>query len=385
MQVEHVGHVPTPLSTAGSSIATVIRELARQQERAGGRTTVAVSHNRDLRIPNATNLLVDYTATCPREWFTPWEYRADFVAGALGLTRPHAGRIQRPAIDAMREAKPDVVVVHDGHYGAAGLPEWRKRWPEVRLVLHIHNPLSRSYGGRELRRLLSSTDGLIFVSEYSRTELARRCDPFPVPSGVVLNGVNGEVFHPRGRTESARVRVTFAGQVAPHKGAHVLLDAVAASRLEAPVVRVVGSQSHMRHDELSEYERGLRRQAEGLGLDVEWIPFTDQERLAGILRDTDVFCMPSLWEEPFGMAALEAMSCGAAVIASRRGGLPEACGTGAVLIEPEDTEEFASALDALQDPAQRESRQRAALAWASTRTWKASFDSYQGALSEFVS
>jgi len=384
MRAEHVGHVPTPLSTAGSSIATVIGELAHQQSLAGGRTTVVVSHNRDLRIQDACNALVDYTSTCPRQWFTPWEYRADFIAGNLGAIRPYAGRLQLPAIEAMRRADPDVVVVHDGHYGAASLPLWRREWPAGRLVLHVHNPLSRSYGRRELRRTLSAAEGLVFVSEHSRTQLVQRCDPLPVPSAVVPNGVNAGVFHPRGRKESERIRVTFAGQVAPHKGAHLLLEAIAASRLEEPLLRVVGSRSHMRYDDLSGYERSLRQRADDLGIEVEWIPFVARPILASILRDTDIFCMPSLWDEPFGMAALEAMSCGAAVIASRRGGLPEACGTGAILIDPEDTGEFAAALDILGEPRRREVQQGAALAWARTRSWDASFDSFQAAMAVFL-
>jgi hypothetical protein len=47
----HIAQVPTPLATSGSSIATVIRQLTHQHGLLGGRTSVAVAANRDLRIP----------------------------------------------------------------------------------------------------------------------------------------------------------------------------------------------------------------------------------------------------------------------------------------------------------------------------------------------
>jgi glycosyltransferase involved in cell wall biosynthesis len=51
-----------------------------------------------------------------------------------------------------------------------------------------------------------------------------------------------------------------------------------------------------------------------------------------VYRETRLLLVPSVWEEGFGMVALEAQSCGIPVIASDRGGLPEAVGDGGVLV-----------------------------------------------------
>jgi glycogen(starch) synthase len=60
----------------------------------------------------------------------------------------------------------------------------------------------------------------------------------------------------------------------------------------------------------------------------------------------DVLCQPSL-VEPFGIAALEALAAGKAVVATRVGGPPEFVPEGGgVLVEPEDTAAIAAALDA---------------------------------------
>lgn len=54
--------------------------------------------------------------------------------------------------------------------------------------------------------------------------------------------------------------------------------------------------------------------------------------MRSVYRQTRLLIVPSRWEEGFGMVALEAQSCGIPVIASRRGGLPEAVGDGGLLI-----------------------------------------------------
>lgn len=55
--------------------------------------------------------------------------------------------------------------------------------------------------------------------------------------------------------------------------------------------------------------------------------------MRSVYRQTRLLIAPSRWEEGFGMVALEAQSCGIPVIASRRGGLPEAIGDGGLLID----------------------------------------------------
>jgi N-acetyl-alpha-D-glucosaminyl L-malate synthase BshA len=64
------------------------------------------------------------------------------------------------------------------------------------------------------------------------------------------------------------------------------------------------------------------RLAQSLGI-LKSVSFLgDQEDVADILPMADVFLLPSQ-HESFGLAALEAMSCGVPVVGSRIGGLPE--------------------------------------------------------------
>lgn len=72
-----------------------------------------------------------------------------------------------------------------------------------------------------------------------------------------------------------------------------------------------------------------------------------------LLAGATVFAYPSRYEG-FGLPPLEAMAAGIPVVATRAGSLPEILGTGALLVDPLDDDELASALRGLlDDPAAR--------------------------------
>lgn len=137
----------------------------------------------------------------------------------------------------------------------------------------------------------------------------------------------------------------FCGRLVSDKGGQVAIDAFAKVRRRFPVVSltIIGEGPE---------RSALEEQAESLGL-KESVRFTGAlrgEALVMALQTHGCMLVPSLWEEPFGIVALEGMACGNWVIASNRGGLPEAVGVGGECVPP-TVEAFAIAMERYVDRA----------------------------------
>jgi glycosyltransferase involved in cell wall biosynthesis len=136
---------------------------------------------------------------------------------------------------------------------------------------------------------------------------------------LIACGIDTTLFQPsRSGPTQARPRVVFVGRLVREKGCDVLLRAL--RRLDEQAVPftldVIGSGPEL--GRLTELAERL-----GLGSKVRFHGDVVGQPQVEIVQRARVAVVPSIWDEPFGLVAVEAFSCRVPVIAAQVGGLGE--------------------------------------------------------------
>lgn len=142
--------------------------------------------------------------------------------------------------------------------------------------------------------------------------------------------------------------VMALGRVVPEKGFDVILRAMAIVVAKRPraKLKLAGDGAELAN------LRDLVRQL-GLTDNVDLAGWLHPDRVIADMAAHAAVIVPSVWNEPFGLVALEAAQAGRACIASRVGGLPEIVEDGRTgyLVDKGDAEQLAARiLDLMADP-----------------------------------
>ncbi|GIW46739.1 MAG: hypothetical protein KatS3mg078_0616 [Deltaproteobacteria bacterium] len=112
--------------------------------------------------------------------------------------------------------------------------------------------------------------------------------------------------------------VSFAGRMVREKGVDVLLRAFSEVIKHVPEAKLILAGDGPKRKELETMARQL-----GASNNVTFLGHIPREKLEEVFSSSWVQVIPSIWEEPFGNVALEAMARGTVVVASSAGGLKE--------------------------------------------------------------
>jgi len=170
---------------------------------------------------------------------------------------------------------------------------------------------------------------VVAVSRGMRDDILRSYPALdPAKVRVIYNGIDVEAWHPVEDPEllaglgidPARPSVVFVGRITRQKGLPYLLRAAAQLPPEVQLVLCAGAPDTP--EILAEVE-GLVRGLQATRAGVVWIDrMLPRRELCAILTAATTFVCPSMYE-PLGIVNLEAMACGAAVVGTATGGIPE--------------------------------------------------------------
>lgn len=228
------------------------------------------------------------------------------------------------------------------------------------------------------RRIRQQADLVIVPSDATREDVVRYLHIAPDRIAVVPWGCD-ERFQPRHNPERlAIVQQKYGlpasyflcvGTLEPRKNVSALLKAYAivreACRVEETKLVVAGRKGWLYAEIFATV------QALGLGQDVIFTDFIEDEDLPDLYRGARLLVFPSLYEG-FGLPILEAMASGVPVVASHTSSMPEVAGDAALLIDPRKPPEIAAGISrVLTDDQLRRTLIQRGLARVQRYTWDA--------------
>lgn len=218
--------------------------------------------------------------------------------------------------------------------------------------------LSEPYRSRALGLIQGharSVDRFIAVSDYYAGHMAQYLRIPGAKVDVVPLGIAVDGFALRDGTASTPFTIGYLGRIAPEKGVHLLCDAYRRLREQGELEGCCLELAGYLGPEHRAYFEGIRRQIGKWGLESEMHyrgPLEFDEKVS-FLQALDIFAVPATYDDPKGLALIEAMACGVPVVAARRGTyveLIERTG-GGVLTPPDDPEALKAELVRLKNDA----------------------------------
>jgi glycosyltransferase involved in cell wall biosynthesis len=251
----------------------------------------------------------------------------------------------------LRRVDPALIEVHNRPEIAVHLA---RRLPRVPVTLLLNNDpqTMRKAESPARRRVLLRQLALVMTSsEYLRTRFLDGLDTAAGRVAVLPNSIDLAELPP----SQPRDRIIlFAGRIVHDKGPDTFVAACAAALPCLPDWRaeMIGADRFRADSPDTEFTRLTRAAAERAG--VHMFGYRDHSAVLQAMACAAIVVVPSRWQEPFGLVALEALASGAALICADRGGLREVAGDAAVYVPADDPQALSQAIVALaRDPERR--------------------------------
>jgi glycosyltransferase involved in cell wall biosynthesis len=294
------------------------------------------------------------------------------------------GFARQVAMDLQRQGCDVIHIQHSSQF-ARVIREYN---PTAKIVLHLHAEWFSQGGSRIFAERLKNIDLVTAVSGYVAAKTRRA---FPEVAGhceVMYNGIDAREFAVEKSYHAAKgttQRILYAGAISPHRGLHVLLQAFKLVVEEHPDVHLdlVGPHgNYALQDTFDVRDERLRQSVAPYYafrplslLKARLLPRSpdrtsykaclasmmpaevaskvtfhgmvgQRPELIGHYYSGDIFVLPSICNDSFGIPVVEAMAAGSPVVASRSGGVIETVREGETgfIVEKNDAEQLAKAL-----------------------------------------
>jgi len=216
------------------------------------------------------------------------------------------------------------------------------------ITLHFHNDPRDMRGSKEIKErifIAKNAAGVYFVSEYIKQCFLEGIDYSFDNLHVLPNAIQRTLV----KKPIKEKEILFVGRLVSSKGCHLYVDAIREIVKNNPewVFKIIGTPKAGQGKLSSTYAIKLINDFESLGPNTKYLGFITNDQVVDHLKKASILVVPSIWQDPFPLTALEGMCNGAAIIASKVGGMVEMLKDIGLLIEDIDEEKLKESINSL--------------------------------------
>jgi glycosyltransferase involved in cell wall biosynthesis len=216
------------------------------------------------------------------------------------------------------------------------------------ISLFFHNDPQTMKGSksiRERKNILSKCAAIFCVSEFIKKKFLEGINNNFQKIHVLYNGVDRKIK----KLPIKKKEILFVGRLVIEKGVHLYVDAIKDLAQKYPEwsFGLIGSFKLGDNKHRNFYSDDIIKKIKAIGPQAQFYGFKNQEFVEEKMKNASIVVIPSIWEEPFGLVAAEAMSNGACIIASKVGGIPEIIKDNGILIDNITLKKLTSKIDFL--------------------------------------
>jgi glycosyltransferase involved in cell wall biosynthesis len=216
-------------------------------------------------------------------------------------------------------------------------------WPGIFFgrpsIVALHTWLSRTNGNVSWKDKLKMKRLKNAVSVIACSDAIRKQN---FPSAIVINNPYNEIIFKQIADIPKNLDFVFLGRLVSDKGADMAIRAFyeifSATKDNAHLsLTIIGDGPEF--ESLTQLVYQLN-----IGSNVKFTGKLHGHELAFCLNQHKYLLVPSIWEEPFGIVALEGMACGCIPIVSNGGGLPDAVGNAGLIFRRGDVDDLVNTI-----------------------------------------
>ena len=230
------------------------------------------------------------------------------------------------------------------------------------ITLFLHNDPQTMKGSKSVKdrqNILEKCEAVFCVSEFIKNKFLEGISIKTEKVHVLYNGVDRKIK----KFPKKKKEILFVGRLVSEKGADLYVQTLRSIASTFPDWKfgLIGSFRLGEDKNTNFYADTVIKNFKEIGSQAKFYGFKNQEFVEEKMKTSSIIVIPSIWEEPFGLVAAEAMSNGISIIASKVGGMPEIIGDNGVLIENINYKKLKKNLiELLKDNSLRESYQQKA-------------------------